>query len=113
MTELIKNVHLTFTKSGSQDVVGYALYIEEAPNPPSFSSQRVDLGNPDDDGSGKVDIILSNLPDVSTKDGVYNLGVSSVDDAGNESSMLTDGLENIALDFVAPDPPTSASVYYN
>jgi hypothetical protein len=113
MSNLLKQVHLTFTKSGSPDVVGYALYIEEAPNPASFNSQRFDLGNPPDDGSGKIDVLLSELPGIDTKDGVYNLGISAVDDAGNESSLLTDGLDNIALDFVAPDPPTSASVYYS
>lgn len=113
MADLIKSVILNFNASGSSDVAGYALYVEDAPNPPDRSnSKRIDLGNPSPDADGVIKVELSAIAEVTTLDGTYNLGVVSVDDAGNESSMLTEGIQNVALDFSAPNPPTNASVSY-
>jgi hypothetical protein len=112
MAELIKKTFLNFKKSGSQDVAGYVLYVQEMPDPVTRTSERVDLGNPADDGNGNVAVDISSLSEMTTKDGRYNLGLASVDDAGNESSLLTEGLQDVALDFAAPDPPTNASVSY-
>lgn len=117
MADLIKSVILNFNQSNSQDVKGYALYVEEAPNPPTRNSRRIDLGNPVADANGGISVELSSIEEITSlggvhMDGVYNLGVVSVDDAGNESSMLTDGIQNVALDFSAPNPPTNASVSY-
>jgi hypothetical protein len=112
MADLIKSVVLTFNASGSSDVAGYALYVEDAPNPPTRNSKRIDLGNPSPDSNGVIEVELSAISEVTTLDGTYNLGVVSVDDAGNESSMLTEGIQNVALDFTAPNPPTNAFVSY-
>ena len=114
MAELLKTVTLKFKRSFSPDIVGYKLYVKPAPDPVDrISSQVFDLGNPPADADDMISVDIASLPDAMTMDGVYNLGVAAIDDAGNESSLLTEGLENIALDFVAPDPPTSATVIYS
>lgn len=92
----VKNVNISFPPSGSSDVVGYKLYMEEVPNAVTYTSQSWDLGN-------ETTIDLATLTDMTTKDGIFNLGVTSVDDAGNESSMSL--ISDVALDFIEPDPP--------
>ena len=114
MAELLKTVTLKFKESFSPDVVGYKLYVGPAPDPVDRRTAQVfDLGKPDADADNMISIDIASLPDAMTMDGTYNLGVAAIDDAGNESSLLTEGLENVALDFVAPDPPTSATVIYS
>ena len=92
----VKDMILTFPPSGSSDVVGYKLYVQEAPDPVGYDSDFYELGN-------VTQIDIATLPGMTTKDGVYNIGVTAVDDAGNESSFST--IDNVPLDFVAPDPP--------
>ena len=63
--------------------------------------------NPGDIGN-VTSIDLSTLDGMTTKDGTYNIGITAIDDAGNESSMSI--VEGVALDFVAPDPPGPIAV---
>ena len=97
----VKTVTLQFSLSGSNDVVGYNMYMCEAPATVDYTCEKFDLGN-----SNNID--LSTLPGITTKDGIYNLGITAVDNAGNESSMNT--ILNVALDFVAPDPPGAITI---
>jgi hypothetical protein len=92
----VKKVSITFQPSASPDVVGYKLYMETAPNPVTYNSQMFDLGN-------NTTVDLDTLPGMTSTDGVYNIGISAVDDAGNESSFST--IDNVPLDFLAPDAP--------
>lgn len=94
---------MKFEPSTSPDVVGYKMYIQEAPDPVEYTSEGIDLGMPPADADGKLVVDLSTLAALTTKDGVYNIGVVAIDDAGNESSMTK--ATNVPLDFVAPDPP--------
>jgi len=91
----VKELQLSFPPSPSPDVVGYKLYMVESPAVVDYNSESFDLGN-------NTTIDMASLPGMTTKDGVYNIGVTAVDDAGNESSMSK--ADNIPLDFVAPDP---------
>ncbi len=93
---------IKFPPSSSPDVVGYKLYLEEAPNEVTYDSESIDLGNPVDP-SGLVVVDLTKFSELTTKDGVYNIGITAIDDAGNESSMSK--ASDVPLDFVAPDPP--------
>jgi hypothetical protein len=100
----VKEVKLTFPASGSPDVVSYALYmvpeldvVDAVDDNGNYIAQKWDLG------MNTTDIDLSILPGMLTNDGVYNLGVTAVDDAGNESSMSV--MVSVPLDFVAPDAP--------
>lgn len=93
---------IKFAPSGSADVTGYKLYLEADPNPVTYSSPSFDLGNPAP-VDGMIEVDIATLPGMTSYDGIYNIGVVAVDDAGNESSMsIKDG---VTLDFVAPDPP--------
>ncbi len=97
----VKNVTISFPASGSPDVVEYKLYIEEAPEEVTYDSEAFLLGN-------HTSVDLSTLPGITTKDGTYNLGITAVDDAGNESSMSK--IADVPLDFVQPDPPGQITI---
>lgn len=103
----IKGIKLKWTPSGSPDVESYNLYLEESPNPVTYESEAWTLGLPAVvDGQMSVD--LSTLEGMTSKDGAYNIGLSSVDSAGNESSLVI--LEGVEIDFEAPDPPSALTV---
>ena len=97
----VKSVTLSFPASDSGDVVNYKLYIEEAPNDVTFSSQSWELGN-------VTSVDLSTLEGMTTKDGIYNIGVTAIDDAQNESSMSL--MNDVPLDFAQPNPPGQLSI---
>jgi hypothetical protein len=92
----IKDMILTFEPSGSADVTGYKLYVQLAPDPVTYESMVFDLGM-------NTTIDIATLPGMTTLDGIYNIGVATVDKAGNDSSFSK--LDDVPLDFVAPDPP--------
>lgn len=102
----LKQRELRWTPSASPDVVAYRLYFEPAPAPPTYDSPNADLGLPAvDEATGKAAVDLASLAGMTTTDGIYNLGLVAVDDAGNESSMTI--LTEAPLDFIAPDAPTA------
>ena len=92
----VKSLKISFPASESPDVVGYKLYMAEQPNTVDYDSESWDLGN-------VTEVDISTLQGMTTRDGVYNLGVVAIDDAGNESSMSI--AEGVAIDFEAPNPP--------
>lgn len=97
----VLSTRLSFSPSTSEDVVGYKLYLQQAPDPVTYDSPSFDLGD-------KTEVYISTLPGMEEVDGVYNLGVTAVDDAGNESSMQV--LEGMALDFLAPAPVSDLAI---
>lgn len=110
MTTLIKSAVLAFSPSDSPDVEGYNLYmvgsgvaLTREPDGTVPGAQMFDLGKPDSHQDGKVRVDLAMLPNMTTNDGVYNLGVAAYDKAGNESSFLI--IADVPLDFVAPNAP--------
>jgi hypothetical protein len=114
MPELVKKAMLTFNPSGSPDIAGYFLYLQDADNglvTRATAAAKVDLGNPALDENGLISIDLTTIPELATENN-YSLGIASYDAAGNESALLTAGLEEVNLDFTAPDPPTNASISY-
>lgn len=96
----IKTKTLTFPGSGSPDVVGYKLYFETAPAAVTYDSASVNLGS--------NSVVLNTVPGLEGLDNVFNIGVSAVDDAGNESDMSV--LANVPLDFAAPAAPGALSL---
>ncbi len=105
----VKPTFLTFTPSDSPDVEGYNLYMEESPNAIDVnSSQKWDLGNPLVESDGKIKVDLTTLDGMTTRDGIYNLGLAAYDEVGNESSLML--LNDVALDFIAPNPPTDGAI---
>ena len=97
---LVKGLTISFPASDSPDVVGYKMYVEEAPEVVTYNSLSIDLGN-------NTTIDMSTLEGMSTRDGVYNLGIVAIDDAGNESSMSL--ANDVPLDFAPPNPPGTIS----
>lgn len=107
---------LKFRPSVSQDVVGYELYYRpDEPNVPLTKDNAVDtvdLGMPDVNAEGFMEVTLNDIDQLQGLDGTYDLGVAAVDDGGNRSALLTGGLVDIQLDFLAPSPPSEGSVYF-
>ena len=96
----VKAVTMKFPVSGSLDVVGYKMYMEEVPTAVSDASESYSLDCIIEDGIAPVD--LSTVPGMTSKDGVYNFGIVAVDDADNESSFTL--INDVPIDFIAPDP---------
>ena len=111
------SANLKFKPSGSPDVVGYNLYYKAHEDAIPLSADNsvavIDLGKPAPAGDGFIHVELNAIAELSGMDGLYDLGVAAVDDAGNVSPLLVQGLANISLDFLAPSPPSEASVYWN
>ena len=113
---LVKGTILAITPSTSPDVTGYKLYMVDESLPLARDengavpgAQVFDLVDPEpDEGDGQMRWDLAKLPGMTTNDGVYNLGVAAVDDAGNESSFLE--ILGVPLDFVAPNAPTNGAI---
>jgi len=102
----VKSVTMKFPASGSTDVASYRLYMELAPLPVTYNSETFNIN--EDPIEGIISVDLSTLPGMTTKDGMYNFGVSSLDEAGNESSLSL--INDVILDFVAPDPPGEITI---
>lgn len=97
----VKQTILKFPASASPDVVGYRLYVAPNDQELNYSSPSFDLGN-------NTEIDIATLDGMTTIDGVYKIGVTAIDDAGNESSMSQ--AEGVPLDFSAPDAPGALEI---
>ena len=85
---------LFFPPSASPDVVGYRLYMEIFPKKVTFNSTNWIL---DWELGPEENTIIAEFPlDISTN-GIYNFGISAIDDAGNESAMSE--ISNVSLTF--------------
>jgi len=107
----VKDVTLSFPPSGAPDVVKYMLYVVQSPGDVEavdangdFTAQSFDLGM-------NTSVDLNTLPGMTSNDGVYNMGITAIDEAGNESSMTT--IIDVPLDFVAPDAPGPITITRN
>ena len=97
-----------FTPSSSPDVVAYKIYVD-LPGAASYTSPFSMVNDPVvDAGDGKIHADLANLVVASSKDGVYDIGVTALDEVSNESDMAV--LANANLDCIAPDAPTDLEI---
>ena len=92
----VKSVILSFPASDSPDVVGYKLYYVLEGTGVNYDSPFVSLDN-------NTDVDLGGFVELMGLDGVYDIGIVAVDDAGNESDMSM--VANVPLDFIAPSAP--------
>lgn len=106
----VKSKTLRFTPSASPDVTGYMVYIEPAADPTtlSYESQSQSIGNPAPGADGKIAVDMAAFDIVRTLEGRYDVGLTAIDTAGNESNMAT--ILNVTLDFTAPDAPTELEI---
>lgn len=96
----VKETWLRFPPSDSIDVITNKIYIEESPTNITYDSQSFDIGNNIVDEL--VEVNLGLIEGMTTMDGVYNVGVTALDDRGNESSFTL--MNDVPLDFLAPNP---------
>jgi len=97
----IKVRTLAFESSTSPDVVSYKLYVSPQGEGLTYDSEAIDLGN-------STAVNLSLIPALMSKDGIFDIGITAVDDSGNESDMSIIG--EVPLDFQAPNPPGAVSL---
>lgn len=104
----VQEFNIKFLASDSPDVVTNRLYYVEQPVVVDYDAPFVDIGN-EKDVDGYVNVNLGEH--LSNLDGVYNIGVAAVDDVGNEATMTT--VDDVPLDFVAPNPVGSIEILVN
>ena len=90
--------------STSPDVVGYKLYV--GTDAIDYNTTSVDVGNITEVNLGA----LSNqgFGPLVNAEGTFNIGVSALDQVGNESDIAV--LNGVVLDFVPPAAPTGLTV---
>jgi hypothetical protein len=107
---------LKFKPSEAVDVVSYKLYASPSENEEMLDKEtaefNVNLGKPEVDSEGFMNVALNDIPEVNDFEGEYDFGITAIDEAGNESPLLAEGFQNVNVDFIAPDPPTAGSVLY-
>lgn len=105
----VRKITVKIIPSGSPDVVSYNFYWVAAGNTLDLDNYdgKIDLGKPATQADGKMHIDVASLKDSSGNpiftDGVYDIGATAVDDAGNESAMSRK--LGVPFDFVVPDAP--------
>ena len=104
MSKIIKK-KVSWVASVASDVVAYKMYWSLAANgAPTYDSESVQVN------SSKTQIIIPddvpNFP-IGIEDN-YILGISAIDDVGNESDIAV--TPSVPFDFDAPDAPSGISV---
>lgn len=101
MAKIVKK-KITFTPSTGEDVVAHRIYAAPAPDELSYNSVFVEVAAP------KAEVIVPDeFPAMPLRDVEYKLGITAVDDAGNESDMAQ---LTTPFDFAAPDAPSNVAV---
>lgn len=98
----VLNKTFSWTVSNSPDVVGHNVYVKTGTVAPTYTDLKQYYALP---------VASVNLPDGFTGfplfDGDYMIGVSAVDDWGNESDIVS---IKSPFDFIAPNAPTNLKV---
>ena len=94
-----------FTQSDSGDVVSNRVRIVPANSPMTYDLAYDEIEPPPAPGTdGKTRIDLSTLQVAAGLDGLYDVGITAVDERGQESGFLM--LEDGNFDFSPPSAPT-------
>ncbi|MCK4526463.1 hypothetical protein KAW18_03760 [candidate division WOR-3 bacterium] len=97
----VRKYQVTWTKSTSIDVVGYNIYYVPDTEQLNYGSPHVSVGDVNSI------IIPDDVPEFPMIDGVYKIGLTAVDDVGNESDIIETA---VPFDLVAPDAPADLVV---
>lgn len=102
MAKIIKKT-ISWTASTASDVVSHKVYTAKEVDGVSYNSPNVEVPMPD------TQIILPDAFPSGTfgEDTNYLIGITAVDDVGNESDMVE---VSAPFDFIAPDAPTGVTV---
>ncbi len=97
---------LEWNPSTAPDVTTYWLYASPEADPITYDTEHTDVGLVTSVDLGEL--ANSGFAPLVDADGKYNLGVSAIDDLGNESDIAVKPA--VPLDFVPPDAPTNLRV---
>lgn len=92
----VKEYQISWTQSESTDVVGYKIYYVPEGEELNYGSPSVTVGNVN------TVLIPTDVPDFPLIDGSYTIGLSALDDVGNESDLIS---KTVPFDLAAPDAP--------
>lgn len=105
----IKALVIRFTQSPSSDVVANRIRIHPANSVPDYSTPFDEIRPvPQVDADGFTRIPLANVPKAAGLEGSYDVAITAVDGAGNESDFLD--IDNATFDLDPPAAPTAGSV---
>jgi len=105
----MRTVTFSFKPSVSVDVVAYNIIIENSANGGVLYDKALLLSEfTVNDITGNYELVLNSLSELDGFDGVCTITVFAVDDAGNPSPDAV--LEDVELDFLAPDAPTDLRI---
>lgn len=101
MAKIIKKV-LTWTPGAAADIVATKLYWCQDDEVLDYNSPNFTVDMPATEVTLPTDI-----PEFPLEEGNFKLGISSIDDVGNESDIAELA---VPFDFAAPDAPTNLVV---
>ena len=106
----MRKMLLAFTPSVSEDVVSYLMEVIPAGEAEPVVVESVKLAQLQEieQAPGQKVIDVSSFPAVTDLDGVYDINLYAVDDAGNQSEAGT--VAGVEIDFLAPSAPTNLSI---
>lgn len=84
------------------DVTAVRMYVEEDPATPDYNSPMLEFA-----GTTTTVTVPDETPGFFDKEAVYNIGISFVDDQGNESDIT---VVSSPFDFIAPSAPSGVGV---
>ena len=94
---------IRWTPATTPDIVAHRIYVSEEPNVPDYSSVHIEKLMPETECIAPGDFPAGTF----ATDANYYIGISSVDDVGNESDIT---VISAPFDFVAPGAPSSIIV---
>jgi len=97
----VRKYQISWTKATASDIIGYKIYYVPDGEELNYGSPNVSVGDVDSV------IIPDDVPEFPFIDGNYQIGITAVDDVGNESDFL---MKTVPFDLVAPDAPTNLEV---
>lgn len=105
---LVKELVVRFRQSASPDIVSNRFRVRPANTPAAYDTPFDDVPVPAADADGFTRVPLANVPAAAGLEGRYDVHVTAVDGAGNESDFLE--IDNQLFDLSPPLPPTDGSV---
>lgn len=90
------------------DAVRNAVRIRPANTPAAYDAPVDTLTAPTADADGYSRIPLANIPQAKDLEGTYDIHVTALDAAGNESDFLE--IDNQTFDISPPEAPTDGSL---
>ena len=101
MAKVIKK-RIKFIPSTGEDVVAHRIYVAPEPDELNYASLFVEVQMPADSV-----IVPDEFPGFPMRDVIYNVGITALDDVGNESDMT---MITAPFDFAAPPAPTGVEI---